>query len=634
MALPIQHQQVLVHGGTSEQASDLALPDLFSPRNSQNVRVSKLGEVKSVNGHAELNAASQIVSTNGQNMAVTGIWFYENGATRRLVAVGDDGTDEVEVWHSTNDGVTWSRLKTLGATAVGRTPDADQLDDKLYIVFGAGVAVQSYNGTACTDAGQTRPAAVSVAVVAGATGNLSGQYQYRQALVDSSGIVGPASPVSSSITVSGGRATVGNLDSSGAGGLRVFRTTGDGGVFFATADFENGSVPASFDDNLSDRDLRDRQAEMVNSGDAPPKVSFAEQHRSRMFYLDDDTIYPSDPNLGQSVPAFNSFKVGQGQDSGDVTTGFSGDFRGEGIVWREHSVWRLVGDGRESWNTIRTGASVGTPTHRSAVRIEAGASYVNEKGDAEITDRTAYFYVGTDNTLRLFLGDADVSIGAPLQDTLDRINYAARGAIRAVDYPPYGWVLIGLPLDANTKISHWVAWDYKRGFCHSNAVTFFPQLRDVALASTASVGHYLVGGGDAASVFRLFVDNDAGGANITIRIWEKPSSLGVPHRLKVARSCEPWFLPQAASTTVTMKLYEGFADIGATEFESYTFELQESDVDVASPGQKELTHDTTGRYAVSTAFTISWEIASQKDITFLGRILGFQVLPPSESRPS
>lgn len=638
MALPIQRQQVLIQGGDSESASDLTVPDLFSPRYSQNMRVLKLGEIESVEGFALQNAASQIVSTNGQPMEISGIWHYRDEQdNRRIVAVGDDLSDEVEIWHSIDGGFNWVRLKAMGAVGVGRTPNADMLDNDLFIAFGDGIKVQKYDGSATViDAGQARPAQLATPTTSANTSGMDGQYSYKQALIDADGLIGPASPASDVISVNNGlRVNIAGITTAGAQGTRLFRNTGDGFVFYALVDLVAGET--EYEDSLDDRTLLDRQAEIVNAGDPPPEYDFCFQHKSRIIYMNRDTVAPSDLNIGESVPVENSFRVGQGQDQGDFTTGGSGDFRGEAIIWRERSVWRMTGDGRESWNLIRTGASIGTVSYLSTVRLESGATFTDEKGESGQTDRPAYFYVTPANEFKVFLGDADLTVSAPLQDTLERINYAARDKCRAIEIRSYGWVIVGLPLDSSEVINHWVAWDYKRGFYYSNVGEFLPSIRSIVLSESAADAEIVIAGGALPSqggdVFRFYNGYSADGSDYTIRLWEKPASLGVPGRLKILRHVEPWFEPTAGAVSVTLNVYEGWPKFGATPFATFTFDLQGSNVDMATPGQLELFSPTTARYAVDTAFVFEWTFTGQIKINYRGRTAGFQVLPPSESRP-
>ena len=406
-------------------------------------------------------------------------------------------------------------------------------------------------------------------------------------------------------------------------------------MFFVVTDLLAGET--SFIDNVDDRTLLSRQAEVVNSGEKPPQVEFVFQHRGRAIYLDDDTVYPSDLNLGESIPPGNSFKVGQGQDQGDFNTGGSGDFRGEAIIWRERSVWRLQGDGRESWFLIRTAASAGAVSHRTTVRIPSGAKYTDEQGGSGATDRPTYFYVSYDRKMRLFFGDDDVVVSGPLQDTMERVNYVARDKIVAFLHPGYEIVVVGLPLDSSTEINRWVGWDYARGFYYSELSDFYPGVGSIVVAETSAVSDlFLAGNTKTASngkVYRLFTGDTDNGSDISIRIWEKPTHLGVPGVLKILRHIEPWFGPQSATTLVTLSVFKGWAELGATAFETYTFQLQATGVDMATPGQIELMATATARYAVDTAFVFQWTFTGQKKINYRGRVAGFQVLPPSESRP-
>lgn len=624
---------IFENGGTAEDTSILALPPMFSDAGSANVRLEKNGQITVLDGWAQLNA-TPLQSTGGQLLRFLGLFQYKktDGSFASWVIVGEDLIDETEVWHSTDDGATWTRLVNFPSASGAAVVDMAQLGDDLIIVWDdASIAPQLYDGATVTPAGQTRPAALTIVELAD-VGVLQGVYQYKQADIDEDGIVGPASPASPPTSIDDKRNNVTGIQvpTPPHTATRIFRTTGDGGVFYVVVDLTDGET--EYEDNLDDRTLLSRQAEIINSGEPPPAtVKHVEDHRNRQFYSDDSTVYPSDIALGDSVPPSNSFKVGEGQQGGDVIVGMSGDYRGELIIWKEHSVYRLSGSGRQTWNLIRTSAAEGTPTHRSAVLVPAGAKYAEGQ-----TTTPSYAYYSTDNKIRLFDGENDTIISDPIQDTLEKTYYDFRRAVVGTHVPSYEWIVWWLPTGVGPAFRT-VAWDYSHGVMHADAAPYLPDLGTPWLGDSSLEEQFIMAGSSWIDglVYRVFNGTTNGGSDREAVVRLKPFDAGVPSIQKTLRDFESFHDGiTGAQTSLTINVYEGFQSAGTgTPF--VTLDLSSLAVpageSLVSSGQVELMN-TNARYPVQMAFVVEVKYQGTENWSFLGYTPGVQPYSPAPSR--
>ena len=629
-------ERVFLLGGDAEHASVLALPPLFSPEGSQNMHVNKEGELESMAGYDKLNAAAITTDTGATATKVVGLYHYRSRSgvtiTRREVAVVDDGVNEYEIWHSTDGGATWSFLKDMGAAAVGLLPDFAQLDDTLIITFGPAINAQTYNGTAVADAGASQPTGPAVAVVAGITGNLDGIYQYRIAQIDKSEDpdIDPASLATTEVVVNKGKLKLTSLPAVTDDGIRIFRTTGDGSVFFKVADV---TTNADYTDNLHDRDLQDLQVEISQHGDSPVAgMQFNESHRDRIFYADEDTIYPSDVGFPQSVGPDLSFKTVMGQ--GDINRGMSGEFDGELIMWTEQSIVRLQGSGRQTWNQIPTAASIGTVHHRATALVPSNAKAVDAQGNPFSTGSPTYAFMAPDKTIRLFDGRNDTDISAPVKDTLATMSYALRANCWAVEVPSYDWIVFAICTAAGTFT--YIAWDYARGIWHNNIGTFWTGLAHSVVAESASASEIVMAGEASTAVggfiYQLFTGTDADGSNITNKVRTVPLPAGVPDRPKLHMSIQPFFRALASATNATVNVYKGFVNTSASAYVALTFSMQAANANVADPDPQELMDTTNARYVDDEAIVLEVVVAGKVQWALMGWAHEFIVTPDTVVR--
>lgn len=643
MATRLTTEHVFPLGAFRNEQNVLALDAVYQPLHSFNFYMRKSGSLRMINGLSALNTAIT-TDTTADATRVTGLYAYkalnsDGTITRRIVAMVDDGANEREIWHSTDDGATFTFLKDLGTGGTNVIPDFAQFENTLIITTayetGAAGTPQSYDGTSVADAGQTQPSAPTVAASSSA-GELNGTYKYKVAIIDTSGSVGPASAASSSVTVEDLRIDLSSIpvESGGAGaadGRRIYRTLGDGAVYFRLADIDDNTTN-TFEDNVSDFELLKGAAEPENIGDPPADgLKLCEPHRSRVFYANTDAnpnrLYFGDVGNADAVGVDNYLRIGEGED-GDQITCLVGEFGGELVIFKEHSIWRLAGDGRNTFILIRTEAQQGAVGKQAVARVPAGAVWTDAYGQGHVIGRPSLVYIAPDNTIRVFDGIGDTIISRPVEVVTRAIQYSARQIAFAAPYRPYNWIVFGIPESSGT-VAGYVAWDYVHGTWHR--VDFWPEGYAAAVGDTSSENHvFYLGAGDITGtggvVHQCFTGTSNDGSNITAYIVTKGLDLGVPNQRKMFQYLWPYVEALGSALNLTVNVKDGWADATKSSFSTHTFSMQESDVDMVDP-EPIVLKDSNGDFLLGKAVTFEFTVTGQTVWELRGFIHGARVLP-------
>lgn len=479
MAYPIQTQVFTVFMGTQEGIHSVALPAIYSSSGSRNLWIDKLGRAKKILGYAKQNSSAITTNTGGSATMLRALRAYrQTGAsfTRQLLGVFDDGTDECELWYSTNDGVAWTFIADFGSSSVGAISDFAQFDNTLFFANGV-VAPRAWNGSSLSTAGPSTKSPTPTAAVNTASGQLNGSYTWKLISVDGSETRTAGSTTSNVIQLQDEQANISWTADSDTDitGYELYRTTGTGTNFYFVT-FIDGRTTASYTDNAADLDILGNRL-LEEHGDAPPTGSYlCEPHKQRLWWGRTDTnprrIFWSDPGQPDQVGINNYLDFTDQSSVGDVLTGLVGDFEGMLVAFQERSIWTLSGSGQivsdiMGWTRTRSNAVTGAVSNQSIVPVPAGAVFTDASGDTQTTSRVMLSYFTPLGDIRLFDGQNDIIISTPVKETLKTFLYAQRTKIHAVHDIENGHVVWFWPGpvtgDDNAECTQGVCWNYRWG---------------------------------------------------------------------------------------------------------------------------------------------------------------------------
>ena len=531
MAIPVQTQLYDAFLGTQEGIHSIILPDIFSSGGSKNLWIDKFGRTKKIQGYSKQNGSAILTDTGGSATLIRALIPYRSTAggsiTRQLLTVVDDNTNEWELYYSTNSGVTNTFIFDAGAASVGAIPDFAQFGDNGYVVNGV-IAPRRWNGSALATAGRAQSPTPTAAASANA-GNLSGAYKWKLiAIYAADGTRKAGSVASSVLSRQDNQATLSwtaDADTN-VGGYEIYRTTGSGEVFYLV-DYVDGRTTVSYTDNVSDITILENRV-MEEHGDPPPVGSYyAEPHQQRMWWARTSSFptraYWSDAGLAEDVYANNFLDFSDSETIGDTITGMLGNFKGRLVVGTERAIWTVSGTGNVignivDWNPRHSDAQTGWVTHRSVVKIPAGAKYVDTQGKTQTTTEVSLGYMSSLGDIRLFDGDSDTIISYPMKTTLAAFKYADRAKTFVVTDTDRGeatWVFSGGTTgEPNTAIVwnyRWGVW-YARDWSFGHAVE--TEKSDDASLLLAGSNSTVTGG----YIYLLWNTNAFDGANINA-IW-------------------------------------------------------------------------------------------------------------------
>ena len=477
MAYPIQTQTFTVFLGTQEGIHSVALPTIYSSSGSRNLWIDKLGRAKKILGYAKQNSSAVTTNTGASATRLRDLRAYrQTGAsfTRQLLGVFDDGSDEYELWYSTNDGVAWTFIADLGGGSVDAIPDFAQVDNDLFFANGV-VAPRLWNGSALSTAGPSAKSPTITAAVNAASGQLNGSYSWKMVSVDGAEVRSAGSVTSNIIQLQDEQADLSWAADSDADvvGYELYRTTGTGANFYFVT-FIDGRTTATYTDNASDLDILEHRL-LQEHGDAPATGSyFCEPHKQRLWWGRTDTnprrVFWSDPGEPDQVGANNYLDFTDQSSVGDILTALHGDFEGMLVAFQERSIWTVTGTGQivsdiMDWVRTKSNAVTGTVSHRSVIKVPAGAVYTDASGQNVTTSRVMLAYFTPLGDIRLFDGNNDIIISTPVKETLKTYLYAQRTKIHAVHDVENGHVVWFWPSATalEDECTQAVVWNYRWG---------------------------------------------------------------------------------------------------------------------------------------------------------------------------
>ena len=543
MAIPMQTQVFTKFMGSQEAVHSVSLPTIFSSTGSRNLWIDKLGRAKKIPGYTKQNtsgATSPVVTDTGESAtrltALRGYRQTGSSFTRQLMGFFDDGTDEAELWYSTNHGQAWTFIADFGAEEVGARPDFAQVNNTLYITLGKAEAPRTWNGSALGTAGPTtKSPPISGATASTTLGQLNGSYTWKLVSVDGTEARVAGSTTSAVVQCENKSVSlVWTADSNtDITGYELYRTTGTGTTFYFVS-FISGRTTTSYVDNASDLDILANRT-LEEHGDAPTAGTyFVEPHKQRLWWGRTDThprrVQWSDPGLPDQVGANNylDFTDESHGSVGDVITGLSGDFDGMLVVFQEQSIWTVAGTGQIAnnimdWRRTRTNAITGTVSHTSIVNIPAGAVYTDTSGNNQTTSRNVLAYFTPMGDIRLFDGNNDTVISSAMKTSLSQFLYEYRGKVHAVHDVERGhvvWFYPGPPKASGDarECSKAVVWNYRWGVWYD--WPDMPMASSTVIETASQTQTILTGEAQLAKggyCYDFFTGNSFDGGNINAR---------------------------------------------------------------------------------------------------------------------
>ena len=584
MAYPIQLQIFTTFMGTQEGIHSVALPDIFSSSGSRNLWIDKLGRAKKILGYTKKNSSAVTTNTGSSATRLTALRAYRKTVgtdPRQVLGLFDDGSDEVELWYSADDGATWTFIYDFESEEVGIRPDFAQVDDVLYITLGNAEAPRTWNGSSLGTAGPTTKSPPPAGSAGSTLGQLNGSYTWKLVSVDGTETRVAGATTSGVVQVENKSVTVSWTADSDTDitGYELYRTTGTGTTFYFVS-FIEGRTTTSYVDNNSDLDILANRT-LEEHGDAPPAGTyFVEPHKQRLWWARTNAnprrVQWSDPGQPDQVGANNylDFTDESHGSIGDVITGLSGDYDGMLVVFQEQSIWTVSGTGQIAnsimdWRRTRTNAITGTVSHNSVVTVPAGAVYTDTSGKQAAVGKNVLAYFTPLGDIRLFDGNNDTIISTAVKNTLSQFAYAYRKKVHAIHDIERGHVIWFFPGPAKAtedarECTQAVVWNYRWGVWY--------EWPDMPLASATTLENaddaQLILAGESQTTkggycYEFFTGDSFDGSNIAAR-WMTKILYGQDGQQPLMAFYKRWrwldFIAEAdADVTLTVEWMAGSA---------------------------------------------------------------------------
>ena len=481
MSVPLRLQLINAFLGSEQGIHSIILPDVFSSGGSINVWMDRYARARRILGYSAQGAAVT-TNTGGSATFIRNLFPYRKTSggsfTRQMIGAFDDGTNEFEIWYSTDEGVNWTFIQDFGAGSVGSICDFEQFGDELYIANGV-VAPRVWDGSSIATAGSTQLAAPTTA--ANGTGVLFGSYKVKIVPRKDDGTRKAGSLTSIALSLEGEAMDVTWLADADLDvvGYEEYRTTGTGDVFYFS-NYIDGRLVVTVTDNNEDLLILENRT-LTEHGDAPPTTHLGVAHKQRMWWLRSDTNPQrgtfSDAGLPASVWEENYIEFQDAETQGDLITGGVGNFEGMLAVFQERSIWTVSGTGSIIGNTVdfnrtKTNAQTGAVSQRAIVRIPAGARYIDQTGETQTIPTVVLAYFTPLQDIRIFDGDNDIIISHAMSELCGTLNYANRRKVHTLQDTTRDEVAWIFPADSATEPSVAVVWNYRWGVMYEREWAF------------------------------------------------------------------------------------------------------------------------------------------------------------------
>lgn len=268
-----------------------------------------------------------------------------------------------------------------------------------------GVEAKKYNGTALSTFGIVQPS-TGPSLAAGAAGNHNGTYEARVTFYNTStGHESSAGTTSATVTVASKHIAWTNIPVSSDAQVDArklyIRNTATQPVFYYVGTIADNTT-TTYDSNLLDSSLTVLGPD-TDSNDPPPTgVKYLAWHRSRMFVADDTAVYFSPIEDPESFNPTDTEPVNP--DDSQKITGLISAF-GVLVIFKNNSMYALVGDDPTTWSVQLIDPSVGCVAHRSIVFAGNALYWWGQQGPAKWDGTGLPEWLGPDKIFRTISPD-------------------------------------------------------------------------------------------------------------------------------------------------------------------------------------------------------------------------------------
>lgn len=408
------------------------------------------------------------------------------------------------------DGGVASDIKT-GLTGDGENFFMHQFMRHFYMANGVD-KIQVYDGTNIWDAGYTIPASGVTATEGSAGVLLAGTYKYHVTYYYVDGESNP-NETETSITITADKKI--ELTNIPTGGSRVtqrklYRTTKDGEEFHLLTTIEDNTT-TTYSDNIPDGGLG---ATMDEDNDVPPVVSYAINHKGRMWYAGDpdhpSRIWYSKALHPEAVDPFGYWDVGR--DDGDIITGIAVNL-GALVIYKQYSTWIIKGD-------LPTGDSPDMILKQINPTTGLVSAFTNSHAGNDMLFLTPN--IGIHRLHRVLLAQTETmdvqSISDKIWDTIDSLNRSQLGKCHSVVHGRNYYVFVPLGVEqqeCNTAL----VLDLRKLYPSEEYTVAWTKYTNMNFASSClyldSEGERLLAGGQNGHVYELKVGSTDDGSIIS-----------------------------------------------------------------------------------------------------------------------
>lgn len=257
---------------------------------------------------------------------------------------------------------------------------------------------KKFDGTNVQAWGITKPTVGTMAIVdAGDAGSHNGTYEARVTFYNATtGHESSASASTATAVVTNSSINWSNIPVSAdaqvtARRLYLRNTSTQAYFYLAGTVADNTATTATT--NVLDTALIIRAPSTTENDPPPTGIRYAATHLGRVFVADQQRVYYSKIDLPEAFETAVNY-LPFNKDDGQLVTGLL-PFNGALLLFKEHSVYALLGDAPDNWVVELVDPGIGCASHRSITVVESVVRWWSEQGPAQLTNNTKPALIGT-----------------------------------------------------------------------------------------------------------------------------------------------------------------------------------------------------------------------------------------------